>query len=204
MLFEILLCLKYCDIASAMKCPFCDISILQDAKECPECSLSFKRAMALEGLVPRLDVGLADHAQILSAKAQVRIRRSVSHLERKFPEVMIQIVTYRMPEKYPFSLHAFRLFNAAAISKESRRGSANLALMILIDPKRMESAIVSGYGLEPVLDGQDAAALLAPANDFFSNQDWHDGLLKLLENLMNHLEKVSVTFNDEQKLVGEY
>ena len=120
------------------------------------------------------------------------MRKSIQRLQRRFPQLVVQLVMHRFPEEHPFSMHAFWLFNAGAFAGEGKRGQDNHALLILIDPFRQEAAIVPGYGLEPLLQREALDHLLEMSGPAFQDAKWQVGLEVLLEGLEQLLESVSV------------
>lgn len=88
-------------------------------------------------------------------------------------------------------MHAFWLFNAGAFANNERRGHESHALLILIDPYRKESAIVPGYGLEPLLGREALDHLLEMSGPAFLSSKWQLGMDVLLEGLERLLETVS-------------
>lgn len=98
-------------------------------------------------------------------------------------------------------MHAFWIFNAGAFAGEGKRGKNNYAVMVVVDPYRMESAIVPGYGLEPLLPREALDHLLEMAGPAFESANWELGFTVLLEGLDQLLDTVTVT--DEVGEAGE-
>ena len=87
------------------------------------------------------------------------------------------------------------------LSPGSKRGKDNHALLVFIDPYRQESAIVPGYGLEPLLQPQALDHLLEMSSPAFQSAKWELGLEVILDGLEQLLE--SVTIVDEASRLGE-
>ena len=111
------------------------------------------------------------------------MRKSIQRLQRRFPQLTVQLVMHRFPADHPFALHAFWLFNAGAFAGEGKRGKDNHALLILIDPARQETAIVPGYGLEQLLKREALDHLLEMAGPAFQAAQWQVGLEVLFDGL---------------------
>lgn len=121
-----------------------------------------------------------------------KIKKWILKLQRRFPQLIVQVAMHHFPTDHPFSMHAFWLFNAGAFSGEAKRGSNNHAILIAIDPSRKESAIVTGYGLEALLRQEALDHLLEMSGPAFESNNWEVGMQLLFEGLEDLLETVSV------------
>jgi uncharacterized membrane protein YgcG len=186
------------------RCPYCQTSLLHDAGECGACRLSFPRASALLGAVPRLAGWVADTTATLGDADQTRLKRRLAEIQLRFPELVPQIVMHRFPDEHPFTLHVFWLFNAADFAGTSRRGSRNHALLLAIDPGRTEAAIMPGYGLEDLLTEVSLGRILDAAAPLFRASRWVDGMLQVLDELDTLLESGARPQDAEAAIPGEF
>lgn len=154
--------------------------------------LSFPRTSSLVGALPRLNPVVADTTGLLKGALIGKMSKSIQRLQRRFPQLVVQLVMHRFPAEHPFPMHAFWLFNAGAFAGEAKRGKDNHALLILIDPGRQEAAIVPGYGLEPLLQREALDHILEMSGPAFQAGQWQLGLEIVLEGLERLLESVSV------------
>lgn len=125
-------------------------------------------------------------------------------IERRFPQLVLQVVMHRFPEEHPMSLHVFWLFNAAAFAGEGNRGRDNHALLLAIDPGRGEAAIIPGYGLEPFLAPEAVDQLLQAASPAWAANRWTDGILRLLDGLDQWLETTALPDETSTAPAGEF
>jgi uncharacterized membrane protein YgcG len=174
-----------------MRCPYCQGPLKPSASECPACRLSYPRTSALLGVVPRVTPLVSDTTGTLRAADLKRVTRQLARMQRRFPQLVPQVVMHRFPAEHPFSMHAFWLFNAADFAGTSRRGRDNHALMLAIDPYREEAAIAPGYGLEPFLTRDALGRLLEQAEPAWQDRRWTDGVLRVLEGLDILLESIA-------------
>jgi hypothetical protein len=163
-----------------------------DAAECPACRLTFPRTCALVGTVPRLAPVVADTTRSLAAGDLAELKKRITQIERRFPELVLQIVMNSFPEQHPFSMHVFWLFNAANYAGDSKRGKDNHSLLVALDPVRGEAAIMPGYGLETFLKTEALDHLLELAGPAWEKKLWTEGLLQVLNGLDQLLESVAV------------
>lgn len=187
-----------------MRCPYCQIPLHASMAECPSCRLTYPRAGALLGAVPRLAPQVADTTRSLRPADHRRLRRRIAAIQRRFPELVLQVVIHRFPAEHPFSLHAFWLFNAASFAGEGNRGRDNHALLLAIDPARGEAAIMPGYGLEPFLGNDALDHLLELAGPCWQAGRWSEGILRVLDGLDAWLETIAVPELAEPFAEGEY
>lgn len=175
-----------------MRCPFCQGPLQANAPECPACHLRYPRTCTLLGAVPRVTPLVADTTGALRKSDLKRIKRDLERMQKRFPQLVPQVVMHRFPQEHPFSMHAFWLFNAADFAGASRRGRENHSIMLAIDPYREESAIVTGYGLEPFLTRESLDRLLDLAGPAWEDYRWADGILRVLDGLDLLFESIAV------------
>lgn len=175
-----------------MRCPFCQSPVAADAAGCPQCKLSFPRATALLGAAPRLTPMVADTTGTLSDADQRRLKKRLGEIVERFPQLVPQVVMHRFPPEHPFGTHVFWLFNHANLAGDSRRGRDNHALMIALDPRRGEAAVMPGYGLEDSLTDDARGRLLGLGAEHWEKGDWIGGLLRVLDALDALLETIAV------------
>ena len=96
------------------------------------------------------------------------------------------------PAEHPFAMYAFWLLNAGAFAGEGQRGLKNHSLLILVDPKRNESAIMLGYGLEALVAEEATGNILELAEPAFESGKWETGLQIILEGIDELLASISV------------
>lgn len=135
--------------------------------------------------------GISDSTNTLSSGEVSKVRKRIATLQRRFPQLALQIVLRKFPAEHPISLYAFWLFNAGAFAGESRRGKENRAILLLIDPERKESALIPGYGLEPLLKPEALGHLLDLAGPVWEAGMWLEGIDRVLTGLDKLLESVS-------------
>ena len=175
-----------------MHCPYCQALVYPGAPECPACRLSYPKASALLGVVPRLAPALADTTHRLRPGESLRLKRRIAAIQQRFPQLVLQVVLHRFPSGYPLSLHTFWLFNAAQFAGNNRRGKDNHALLLVIDPGRSEAALMPGYGLESLLTDEALGHLLELAGTCWDHCRWADGILRVLDGLDAWLETLAV------------
>lgn len=175
-----------------MHCPFCQTPLKADASECLACRLTFPRTCALVGTLPRLSPGVADTTRSLVAGDQTRLKKRIARIQRRFPDLVLQVVLHAFPEDHPFTMHVFWLFNAGNFAGDSKRGKDNHALLVAVDPLRGEAAIMPGYGLEPFLKPEALDHLLELAGPAWERKLWADGILHVLDGLDQLLESIAI------------
>ncbi len=175
-----------------MRCPFCQTPLRADAQECAACRLTYPRTATLVGTLPKLSPVVADTTRSLDSASQAKLKKRISVIQRRFPQLVMQVVMHSFPADHPFSMYVFWLFNAANFAGDSRRGKDNHALLIAIDPQRGESAIMPGYGLETLLKTEALDHLLELAGPAWKETRWTDGIFTVLDGLDQLLESIAL------------
>ena len=183
-----------------MRCPYCQVSLHPQTTECPSCRLTFQRTVTLLGATPRMALGVTDSTGSLSASEIAKLRKKILFIQRRFPQVVLQIVVRSLPHEHPLSLYAFWLFNAGAFAGEARRGRNNHVILLLVDPTRQESAIMPGYGLENLLTPETLGHLLDLAGPVWEAGQWAEGIERVLAGLDKLLESIGVA---EESIIGD-
>lgn len=175
-----------------MQCPYCQTPQLAAASECPACRITFPRTSALVGALPRLAPVVADTTRSLSAAEQGKLKARIEKMQRRFPQLVLQVVMHHFPNEHPFSMHVFWLFNAGNFAGDGRRGKENHALLVALDPARAEAAIIPGYGLETFIKTEALDHLLELASPAWEHERWSDGLFSILNGLDQLIESIAV------------
>ncbi|BCU75504.1 hypothetical protein llg_02190 [Luteolibacter sp. LG18] len=139
---------------------------------------------------------------MLSSAELGKVKRAIDTLERKFPQVTVQVVIHTFPPEHPFGLHAFWVFNAASFAGDSHRGAENHTILLMIDPGRIEGSLMVGYGLEPYVTHEALDHLLELAGPAWALQRWGDGILTVISGLDRLLEGSATP--DDSAVGGEF
>ncbi len=173
------------------ECPYCRTPLTDTATECPACNLSFPRTKTLLGAFPRFHPGISDADNLLTPAEIRKIRRRLLRLRDRFRQIETQVILHRFPPQHPFSLYAFWIFNGGFLSGQSNRGSANFAILLLLDVSRREAALIPGYGLEPYLSATALEKTIAEGAPAWAADHWAEGLIWTLEALETLLESTA-------------
>lgn len=187
-----------------MLCPYCQTPQQPAAPECPACRLTFPRTCTLVGAAPRLVQVVADTTRTLSQAEVQRLKKHISRIHQRFPQLVLQIVVHEFPHEHPFSMHVFWLFNAANFAGDSRRGKENHALLLALDPVRGEAAIMPGYGLEPFLHREALDHLLELASPAWQDRQWASGLAQVLDGFDKFLESIAIPDESVTQKGGDF
>ena len=185
-----------------MQCPFCQTPLEADAHECPACRLTFPRTNAMVAALPRLTPWVADTTGLLPLTDAAKLKKRITRIQRRFPQLVLQVVLHAFPAEHPFSMHVFWMFNAANFAGDIRRGKDNHALLVALDPVRCEAAIIPGYGLESFLKTETLDHLLELAGPAWESGRWAEGILGVLDGLDLLLE--SIASPEEAGELGEF
>jgi uncharacterized membrane protein YgcG len=151
-----------------------------------------------------LTPGIADTTQSLTQAEQKKLLKEIARIQRRFPQLVLQLVVHEFSTDYPFSMHAFWLFNGGNFAGDSRRGKDNHALLLALDPVRGEAAIVPGYGLEPFMRPETLDHVLRLGDTAWQDAKWADGIYQVLDGLDSLLESISISDDSRENPTGEF
>ena len=152
--------------------------------------------------LPRLTPWVADTTGLLPLTDAAKLKKRITRIQRRFPQLVLQVVLHAFPAEHPFSMHVFWMFNAANFAGDIRRGKDNHALLVALDPVRCEAAIIPGYGLESFLKTETLDHLLELAGPAWESGRWAEGILGVLDGLDLLLE--SIASPEEAGELGEF
>lgn len=173
-----------------MLCPYCREPLSELSPECPGCKLELRRAAALLGPIPQIEAGICDQVEALDRRSYTRIRRRIERIDRRFPQVRIQILCRSFPRDHPLALYAFWIFNLGGISIGEEKGGDNHTVLLTLDPLAKKSAITIGYGIEPFIGEADLERLLDLGESAWQEKEWGQGILRVLDGLELLFESV--------------
>lgn len=154
------------------------------------------------GALPRLTPMVADTTGLLPLSDDAKLKKRIIRIQRRFPQLVLQVVIHAFPTEHPFAMHVFWMFNAGNFAGDIRRGKDNHALLVALDPVRGEAAIIPGYGLENFLKTETLDHLLELAAPAWQSTRWADGLLGMLDGLDLLLESIAIS--EEAPEHGEF
>ena len=144
------------------------------------------------GALPRLTPMVADTTGLLPMTDDAKLKKRIIRIQRRFPQLVLQVVIHAFPAEHPFAMHVFWMFNAGNFAGDIRRGKDNHALLVALDPVRGEAAIIPGYGLENFLKTETLDHLLELAAPAWQSARWADGILGVLDGLDLLLESSAI------------
>ena len=154
------------------------------------------------GALPRLTPMVADTTGLLPLSDDAKLKKRIIRIQRRFPQLVLQVVIHAFPAEHPFAMHVFWMFNAGNFAGDIRGGKDNHALLVALDPVRGEAAIIPGYGLENFLKTETLDHLLELAAPAWQSTRWADGLLGMLDGLDLLLESIAIS--EEAPEHGEF
>lgn len=187
-----------------MRCPACQIEIIETTEACPQCNFSLPALERVMGFAPSLKPDVTDMADELTGKELKMVRKAVARFQKRFPQVRCAVVASATPEKVSLPLYVFWLFNKGGLSSMVERGGANRLVLIVLDPSAQKLACMIGYGLEPFISEGRLAACLQAALPFLASDEPGAGLCACIQQLEIHLAEVAESLNQTFGLGDEY
>ncbi len=149
-----------------MKCPSCGVPFSTPPAACPKCNLTLAQLDTKFGLVPYCSRYLSDRSERLVLEEIEELRAALRLFERKFPQIIFAVLVVNLGEHVPMSEYGFWLGNRARFGSVAAVGPKNFDLLLIVDPKGEQAAMVAGYGLEKYLSEQDLQDTLDAAAGF--------------------------------------
>jgi len=133
-----------------MRCPHCFQAIHESAETCPHCGMD---GTALEVLYSDRERNIAllnDEAGMLRVHDREKVKVWISKFEKEFPQCFLSVSTVALNDDQDLrSYGVWALSSKPVIGAEHKDPS--FGVMIIIDVKKKESAIVYGYQHEPYM-----------------------------------------------------
>lgn len=146
-----------------MRCPVCEQTLQETTPSCPRCSFDLAIADQHLGIVPRLQTGLSDLAEVFSPAECLRLEGLLDEKGRRFPQLSFAIVTTSLPTHIPLRAYTFWLLNRGSLVSAMEKGGDCRLVLFVLEPSRPELCCMLGYGLEPFVSLASLQALLRPA-----------------------------------------
>ena len=166
-----------------MKCPYCRTPLAEHVPECPACRLEHRRVLDLLGPVPPVQGRLSDASGHFSPLQRWRLLKRLDQIERRFPQVRVQILCQPLPTEHPLPLYLFWIFNGGSFQPDLEKDGDRHAVLVTLDPKTSRAAIMVGYALEPFVSEEALDRCLEAAAHDFTRRRWAAGLRKILAAL---------------------
>ena len=166
-----------------MHCPYCHAPAFESQPQCPACGFSLDGVETLFGMMPVMQPGITDQADILDARdARRRIDAAIASLKAAFPQIGLSVVTVRLQPHQPLSAYAFWVFNRSGICRELDKGGKSRDVLLTVDAANGRASLMIGYGLEPFVSEQTLSRILAVGAPAFSQGDWTSGIEAIIGN----------------------
>ncbi|HUF60756.1 MAG TPA: hypothetical protein VMN36_01660 [Verrucomicrobiales bacterium] len=148
-----------------MRCPDCRIPLPPRAESCPQCgfSLDADRLTKRFGVPPALQPGINDLARVFSRGQISRIDRRILDFEHGLRQILLSVVTQRIPLESRLGAYAFWIFNASSPNQppgEAVEHNRIHRILFLVDTSNHRATLTLSYGLEPFVGPETLDAVL--------------------------------------------
>ena len=182
-----------------MKCPSCKSDLPAAMPECPWCGLTVEKLDTRFGALPRHLQFFTDRSSSLPLKGMAEIRKLLALFYRKFPQSLFSAFVLPEVQGGTIAEYTFWLANRGRFNPEDPFGADNFDLLLGIDLKGREAALVIGYGLESYLADEDLTGALASATEAFRANDVIGGIRKCVESVMERMRHIALKLEEERR-----
>jgi uncharacterized membrane protein YgcG len=173
-----------------MRCPSCNVTLAAPAPQCPHCSLSLRQLDTRFGALPLHSQFLTDRTRQLPLRRIAQLRELLALFRRKFPQSLFSVFVIGPVQGGSISEYTFWLANRARFSSSDVVAGENFDLLLGVDTRAREAALVIGYGLEAYLNEHDLLQALAEAAHAFRAGDYARGIRDCVEFMMNRMRDI--------------
>ncbi len=173
-----------------MHCPYCHVPLTEEMPACPRCGVNMDKASAFFGEPPQLQPDVTDPAGKLRPAEARALRRRIAEFCRRFPQAGFTAVFMDLNRDMPGAAYAWWIFNRCQPGGESRPGSSNRRLLLLVDTAGRQAWLTQGYGLEPFVSEAQLRQCLDQALPHFAREEWTAGVEALLQEVESVLRAV--------------
>ncbi len=173
-----------------MKCPSCSIPFSGPAPQCPNCNLTLQQLDTKFGALPLHSRFLTDRTGQLPLRAIAKLRQLLSLFERKFPQSLFSVFIIGPVQGGTISEYTFWLANRGRFNSLEATAGENFDLLLGIDTRAREAALVIGYGLESYLTERDLQQALTEAAHAFRVGDYARGIRNCVEFMIDRMRDI--------------
>ena len=142
-------------------CPACGRPVKPNAKWCGACQFTGADSIAMfPGGAPPL-MPVLDAAEILTERDIAKINGISASLGRRFPQFRWRVCTVTLPLETRISLFGFWMFNASPLGADETADERAWTVLLLINSRTGEAAVVPGYAAEPYLSDDEWKAVMS-------------------------------------------
>jgi hypothetical protein len=174
-----------------IECPYCHTPLRETSPECSGCQMDLEKLARAMGPTPVILAGISDGCNLFSRPETKRLSKVISAYQSRFPQCRLHVITRIFDQKAELPPIIFWIFNRADLSEGTSKQGKNRDIVILIEPKRKQAAMIVGYGLEPILPQQALDQIIERAQPYLTSGEYLAGMEIAIEGLSELLKSVS-------------
>ena len=142
-------------------CPSCGAEVSADAKWCASCNFTGAYSMVMFPGPPPPLMPVLDAAGLWSAGDVSRIETARGILRGRFPQFHFNVCTVMLPSETKLPVFGFWLLNASPLNVEESAEDRAWTVLLLINARTGQAAVVPGYSAEPWLSDEEWTKVLS-------------------------------------------
>ncbi len=148
-----------------MRCPDCRSPLTASAESCPQCGFAFDVDLLTKrfGDPPALQPRINDFAHVLSPRQISRLDRQIRSFQQGLRQILLSVVTQRIPLETRLAPYAFWIFNASSAIPSAGEAAEHHRIhriLFLLDASNHRATLTLSYGLEPFIAPETLDAVL--------------------------------------------
>ena len=143
--------------------------------------------------IPEHSGFVTDNAGVIGDQIELQLEQEFYSIQQN-QNIEIALLTLPNLEGYPIELLANDVFNEWQLGDATQ----NSGLLYIIAPNDRLSRIELGYGIETILTDSQTLQIQELAYPYFQEQDFTQGSLVVIENLLQQIEGTSFTREEKQ------
>ena len=182
-----------------MKCPSCAATLNTPLPECPFCGLTVDSLDIRFGALPRYLQFFTDRSSSLPLGGMAEIRTLLSLYARRFPQSRLCVFVLPEVKNGTIAEYIFWLGNRGRFNPEDPFAGDNFDLLLGLDLKGRQAALMAGYGLEQYLSDEDLNEMLLQSAKQFQANDFIGGIRTCIQVVMDRLRNIALRIEREER-----
>jgi len=159
-----------------MKCPLCFQPIHSAAESCPHCGGSIEELDQLYSDKPREVSLLNDGAGMLRVADRKKVQHWIKRFRAEFPQCYLSVSIVNLKDEQDARSYGLWILNQGEFRDLAGELDERFGLVLVIDAKKKEVALVYGYQHEPYMTELACFNALVPAHPYLLDGEYLKGI----------------------------
>lgn len=171
-----------------ISCPACGGKLKCDSKWCPACNFTGSDTLAMFPDSPPPLLPILDAANLFNEADLHKIEAARKSISRRFPQFQWRICSVSLAHETSLPLFGFWLLNACPLNDGETARQRASTILLLINARSGQAAVIPGYAAEPYLSDYDWMAILKTMVEPWRTKNRADLIIRFFKCSRHHLE----------------